>query len=93
MRPPSGVRASLAGESFATESTTAAATAEERKSQSTLEEAALDAAVAITQIHGFFGETMDSLSGLGADMDAMQASLVRISAVTQSIPAAKRSSE
>ena len=49
------VRASLAREGFATESTTAAATAEERKSQRVLEEAALDAAVAINQVHGFFG--------------------------------------
>ena len=52
------VRASLAREGFATESTTAAATAEERKSQRVLEEAALDAAVAITQVHGFFGERL-----------------------------------
>ena len=44
------VRASLAAEGFATESTSAAATAEERKSQRVLEEAALAAAVAITQV-------------------------------------------
>ena len=53
------LRASLAAEGFGTESgpTTAAATAEERKrkTQRALEEAALDAAVAINQVHGFFG--------------------------------------
>jgi hypothetical protein len=50
MSATGNVRASLAAEGFATESTTAAATAEERKSQRDLEDAALDAAVAITQV-------------------------------------------
>jgi hypothetical protein len=50
------LRASLAAEGFGTESgPTSAAAAEERKTQRALEEAALDAAVAINQVHGFFG--------------------------------------
>ena len=50
------LRASLAAEGFGTESgPTTPATAEERKTQRALEDAALDAAVAINQVHGFFG--------------------------------------
>ena len=50
------LRASLAAEGFWTESgPTTPATAEERKTQRALEDAALDAAVAINQVHGFFG--------------------------------------
>tara|TARA_B100000787_G_C15952405_1_gene189665 strand:- start:169 stop:450 length:282 start_codon:yes stop_codon:yes gene_type:complete len=93
MRATENIRARLAAEGFLTEPTTAAATAEEQRSRRALEEASLGAAVAITQVHGFFGEAVDSLGGLGVDIDAMKASLVRLNEVAQSTPAAKSSPE
>ena len=60
----------------------AAVRSEEQRSQQVLEEAALGAAKTITRLHGFFGETANSLGSLGAEIDTMRASLTKISNVT-----------
>jgi hypothetical protein len=60
----------------------AAVTSEEQRSQQVLEEAALGAAETITRLHGFFGETANSLGSLGSEIDAMRASLNKISSFT-----------
>lgn len=69
-----------AAEGFQTEAVPAD---DEERSRFALEKEAVNTAETITRLHGFFGETVESLGSLGADIDVMRASLAKIQTIAE----------